>query len=207
MSQQQLTAEQQAKLPLYIQKWTDIGLRTETVDRDKATKALEWIYSNSLQRECPKDIYFVQSPMEAQELMNKIVRNVDIKADPKAKLEFFDICRSNWWMASYAFYDFTIREVYPEKIAEYKPFLDFLDVSKDYHMIWTFDKFAVVSDFPSEIHLTEDFKLHNQFDASLTYRDGFKIHSLDGQPLKKEEWYDKTKQFHSTLAKSVFKKI
>jgi len=202
-----LTPEQKAKLQEYIDSWKAVGLRTETMDKDKALESVKWIYANSIQRPMPDDVRYVSSPMEAQILLNKVIRGVDYNADPTVKLEFYDICRSNWWMASYAFYDFTIRELYPDKTEEYNEFLTFLQKAKEFHMIWTFDKMAVISDFPSEIHLTENYKMHNLFDGALVYRDGFKIHSLDGQPMKKDEWYDKTKQFHSTLAKSVFQKI
>lgn len=59
----QLTPEQEAQIPLYIEKWKKIALSTERIDRQRATDAITAAYQ-WFDCEAPEIIFF-DSPYEA----------------------------------------------------------------------------------------------------------------------------------------------
>ena len=61
-----MTKEQEAKVPVYLKKWQDLGYRTKTTDRDKARKAIDFLYTDIMKREKPKYVVFLDSPMACQ---------------------------------------------------------------------------------------------------------------------------------------------
>jgi hypothetical protein len=199
-----ITKEQEDQIEVYLKKWLDIGYRTETMDEDKAKKAVEFFYTTFLKIDTP-EIHFVKSPMEALILCNKIVNGITPEDDKP--MEFFEIARSNWWMSYYAFGEYLLDVIFPEKTPEFTEFKEFIEHSKNIHLLWTFDQFAVVCDFPSEINLDNESRLHNNLKGSLIYRDGYSLYSQDGEVMTKEDWLEKTKKFHSKLGKEIFKTL
>lgn len=201
---EQITPEQEAQVDVYLKKWLDIGYRTKTTDENKAKESVEFLYKEILEIKAPT-IYFVKSPMEAQLLCNKLVNN--IQEGSKEQLEYFEVARGNWWLSYYSFNDYLLNVIFPEKIPEFNMFTQFLEHSKHFHLLWTFDTFAIVSDFPSQINIDEESKLHSNFTGSLVYRDDYQIYAQNGTVLGKKEWFDQTKKYHSPLATEIFKKI
>jgi hypothetical protein len=65
-----ITPEQQAKIPEYLNYWLGIGLRTETIDREKAKSAVDFLYTNILKMDKPKQYIFLDSPMACQLFLN-----------------------------------------------------------------------------------------------------------------------------------------
>jgi hypothetical protein len=56
-----LTLEQEALIPVYLQKWLDVGYRTAPLDKAKAEKAIEFTYK-LMSKPMPQIIY-AESPM------------------------------------------------------------------------------------------------------------------------------------------------
>jgi hypothetical protein len=202
-----LTKEQEDQIPVYLKKWLDIGYRTASMDREKVKSGVEFLYKTFLHMDAP-EIHFVDSPIAAQKLANELCAKYSgVTPDPDAKPEYHDVARSNWWMSYYAFYDFVLNVIFPEEIVNFPKFIEFLEHSKEIHLLWTFDKAAIVCDFPSEINLNEDNKLHSTQSGGLVYRDGFSVYALEGNAMTKEDWEKVTLKFKSTLANSVFKQL
>ena len=65
-----LTPEQEAKIPQYLEYWKNIGLRTETIDREKAKEAVDFLYTKIMRIEKPKEYIFLDSPMACQLFLN-----------------------------------------------------------------------------------------------------------------------------------------
>lgn len=61
-----LTPEQEAKIPEYLEYWLAIGLRTETIDRERAKDAVDFLYTKILKMNKPKQYLFLDSPMACQ---------------------------------------------------------------------------------------------------------------------------------------------
>ena len=199
-----ITPEQEAQVDVYLKKWLDVGYRTATTEPDKATKSVEFLYEQILDLKTP-EIHFVKSPMEAQLLCNKLVNGID--AGSTEPLEYFEVARGNWWLSYYSFNDYLLNVIFPEKVAEFEKFTAFLEHSKHFHLLWTFDTFAVVCDFPSAINIDEESKLHSNFTGSLVYRDNYQIYAQNGTVMDKKEWNEVTKKYHSSLASEIFKKV
>jgi hypothetical protein len=73
----EMTKAQEKKVSVYLKKWLDIGYRTKTVDKRKATKALKFYYETILKKEQPKYIIFLDSPM-ACELACNLIKNTKL---------------------------------------------------------------------------------------------------------------------------------
>jgi hypothetical protein len=65
-----LTPEQENKIPEYLNYWLKVGIRTETIDRDKAKKAMNFLYTKILKMKEPKQYLFLDSPMACQLVLN-----------------------------------------------------------------------------------------------------------------------------------------
>jgi len=94
--------------------------------------------------------------------------------------------RSNLWVGYYVMYDFILNELFPERKKEFPLLEKVIKATSDIHMMWCFPEVVVISDFPESIKLNEDKRLHNGEGASLRYRDGFEIFSLNGVRVTKE---------------------
>lgn len=199
-----ITPAQEAQVDVYLKKWLDVGYRTETTDESKATDSVKFLYEEILDLKTPP-IHFVKSPMEAQLLCNKLVNGIE--PGSKEPLEYFEVARGNWWLSYYSFNDYLLNVIFPEKIGEFTKFTAFLEHSKHFHLLWTFDTFAVVCDFPSAINIDEESKLHSNFTGSLVYRDDYQIYAQNGTVMEKKDWVEVTKKYHSSLATEIFKKV
>lgn len=200
----EITQEQKDQVDLYLKKWLDIGHQTNEMDQGKAKKAVEFLYEKILEINTP-EIHFVKSPMEAIKLCNKLVNNIEY--DSKENLEYFEVARGNWWLSYYAFNDYLLNVIFPEKISEFNKFTEFLEHSKNFHLLWTFDTFAVICDFPTVINLDDDKKLHSNFSGALIYRDGNSIYARNGRTMLKKEWDEETKRLHSKIGSMIFEDL
>lgn len=203
-----LTPEQEAQIEVYLNKWLSLGYKTEAMDVEKAKAAVDFIYTKLLNLPTPP-IHIVQSPLEGQILCNKLARNVDARnLQPGETLEYYEMARSNWWMSSYAFYDYVLHVLFPEKSDEFPLFNEFLEHSHHLHFLWTFDEAAIICDFPSVINVEPvEGKLTATQTSSVVYRDGYEIFCYEGESMPKEEWMKVCAKFHSPLGQTIFQKI
>jgi hypothetical protein len=65
-----LTPEQESKIPEYLNYWLSVGLRTETIDREGAKEAVDFLYTKILKMDKPKQYIFLDSPMACQLFLN-----------------------------------------------------------------------------------------------------------------------------------------
>ena len=65
-----LTLKQESKIPEYLNYWLSVGLRTETIDREKAKEAVDFLYTKILKMDKPKQYLFLDSPMACQLFLN-----------------------------------------------------------------------------------------------------------------------------------------
>ena len=65
-----LTPEQESKIPDYLNYWLNIGLRIETIDRERAKEAIDFLYTKILKMDKPKQYLFLNSPMACQLFLN-----------------------------------------------------------------------------------------------------------------------------------------
>lgn len=201
-----LTPEQEAMLPKYYQMGLDIGYRTEPIDQAMATECIKEVHEFLDQTGVP-NIVFVQSPMEAQLKYNELKMATE-GLDPNSKKEYNDqYWVFNWFVAYYVFYLFLRNELMPEKKNDFPVLDQVIKWSKNLHYVISYGDTYFVSNFPSEISVDEEGKMDNKYGPGVSYSGDWAIYALEGETLSKEDWLEKTKPFHSPLAKEIFKKL
>jgi hypothetical protein len=104
------------------------------------------------------------------------------------KLEYFYLGYSLWFYAGYyGFYDYVLNELFPKKKKDFKLFTEFTSLYKELHQFFLFPKIAFVSEFPSEINVSSDFRLHNFNGPALLYPDSYSIYKMNGVTVTKEQ--------------------
>lgn len=73
-----LTPEQEALIPVYLEKWKNIALSTERIDRDKAVEAVKQAYEFIGEKE--PEILFFKSPCRA---LQNFSRHIDFESECK----------------------------------------------------------------------------------------------------------------------------
>ena len=171
----ELTPAQQAAMSVYRDKWIDIGLSTETIDRDKATAALAMTY-RAADLNPPSEVLFAAGPREAVAIFRGLF--------PNAPWE-----------------DFINNIIYGNHEADWASYVDYfqgelsLDLSKGNGLIelaktsgwvWIGADKAIIIDRPSHIRMDENNVLHAEDRPSILYRDGFAVYSWHGQRVPRD---------------------
>lgn len=79
------------------------------------------------------------------------------------------------------FYSFILNEIFPKKRKDFALFLEYLEHSKHYHISYLYPEIAVLSDFPSNLELNKDGKLHSLEKKAMEYRDGWGFYAVNGK--------------------------
>ena len=105
------------------------------------------------------------------------------------KLTYYYPTFDGWWYNYYKQYDFVLNELFPEKKSqpEFVKFRKLMDHMKEVHYVFMFEEICFISDFPKEINLNSDGRLHNIEAGALIYRDGYELYSLNGIRMEKEK--------------------
>ena len=71
----ELTPEQEAKIPLYYEKWYRNGLRVDRLDKERAIHSIEWVYEKFLPNAKKPAVIFGESPIGAT-LLGAMLREI-----------------------------------------------------------------------------------------------------------------------------------
>ena len=171
----ELTPAQNAAMDVYRDKWIDIGLSTETIDRDNVTAALAMAY-RAVDLNPPSEVLFAAGPREAVTIFRGLFPNAQWK-------------------------DFNNNIIYGNHEADWASYVDYfqsvvdLDLSKGNGLIeliktsgwaWISADRAIIIDRPSHIHMDENNVLHAEDRPSILYRDGFAVYSWHGQRVPRD---------------------
>lgn len=170
-----LTKEQEALIPVYLEKYKAIGLSTGPCNREEAEKAItdSYVY---LKHAEPKFVW-VNDPFEGALLAaqhakgSKDITEEDIKKQAsEASYGSFEA----QWVSFYAY----IAEVLPVQKDNLHEIVS--RIVTHCGVYWTFDGLVIISEKPIEIHM-EDSKLHNPDGLALKYPSGRGIYALNGE--------------------------
>lgn len=179
-----LTPEQEAALPKYRDKWREVGLNTDPIDRQAAQDSVNELYDISKRK--PPEIVWGRSPLECLNLRHQRSRG---KGALWQEI-FFMGAQESFWLAFYDFVE-SIGIEFPPDIKRH------FEAHKRYarHCGWmyAYDKVAYVSDRISEVHFDAQGRLHNATGPAINHRDGFACYSWHGMriPAKMIEERDK----------------
>jgi len=174
-----LSPEQEALIPTYAGKWLANGHKTTRVNQEKATTAVDWLYTEILKVKTP-EIVFVKGPAEACEYLG--VDMAELRAG---------VWLCNWWVGWIAFFDYLLNEVFPERKAEFPNFVALTEHWTNLHAIVPYDTVCVVLDYPTELVVDAENRLHNETGPAISYGDGRKSYCLTGR--KVPDWIVETK--------------
>lgn len=200
-----LTETQEKKIPQYLDKWLKIGLRTESMGRNKASESINWIYKNILDKPAPK-IIFADSPVQAVfmgaiiDKLPEILPNLKMGKPLESQLErqleshdnkwiqqhWGDHYISNWWVGWIGFYDFILNELFEDRQKDFTKFQEFIKHWQELHIIYPYDGICFVVDFPKVIERNVESRLHRDGGPALEYRDTYSLYSLNGIRVTKE---------------------
>lgn len=197
---EKLTAEQEAKMPEYVEKWIGIGSNTDRLDPKLTEKIVNNFRKLIKLSEAPLKI--VNNPIEAWVACCLVKQNVSLEnLDAEIESVFngnprkYDIPKASlpwqsgsFFSATFSFYDYMLEvvgvEFESELWAKYKTW----EATSQLGCIYPLEDVTVVCEKPTKICLNEDNVLHCDGDCALEYAGlgDFKIYALNG--VRVPEW-------------------
>ena len=172
-----ISPEQEATLPGYVEKWVNKARTTEPIDQIETAKWVGRAYQVA-GLEVPEIIYCV-SPKEAAAEIEK--RGGDKSLVYQAS---FKGNHESYWVSYYdclceLFGITSALEVIPQ-----------VEIAKHGGWVVLTDEVAVMIERPSELHFNEDFELHNTDGMACKWPDGFGFYTWNGKAV--EGWIIET---------------
>ena len=176
-----LTPEQEAQIPVYLERFKAIGLSTAPTNKAKAEDAVRrsYEYMNKISSSFSKNPEFVwaDSPMKGAILAaqfckgNTDVTDAEIKEQAQqASYGSFEA----YWVSTYAF----IAEQLPVKKDELIDIV--LDIVTHCGVYWTFEDIVILTPKPSKIEMTDQV-LHSTTGLALQYPNGDGLYAYKGE--------------------------
>ena len=174
-----LTPEQEAKLPIYREKWLKIGLCCDPIDENVGRFVSDYYYEKILKKKAVP-VEFFRSPVEA---WKAICRDNNIEENMKDFI--WPYLDGQYFSAYLSFYDFMHNELK----------VPFKNVEENYEWLMKLGQIglfyplpdkAYITDRTSHIGINSDGVLHEEARAAVEYRDGFKVFALHG--VRVPEW-------------------
>jgi len=185
----ELTKEQEAKFPEYVEKWTNIGLAVNKTDRAKAEDCLKRAYQ-AAGLEPPRHIVWAQSPVgcldnyarDYEEMLKEEGKTAtSAEVNKHVSEQAGNFCYGNHDAAFLSFYDFFLRECKVEACKKLLPLIELAECCG----WWLPYKYACYpSDMPTALH-REGNLLHKDGGPALAFADGFAVYALHGVLVSK----------------------
>lgn len=164
----ELTADQEAKMPEYVKKWTAIGLNTDRIDEKKCLDAIKLACRCADEKEIG-ELRLCSSP-------DDLVKQV-LAFDKTITFNDIQFGWGNQEAGWLSFYDFFKNETEVEGLEIVE---GLIQLAEHAHWFVFFEDVAFVSQKPTEIHLDEENRLSNEDGPAVLYEDGFSIYSVRG---------------------------
>lgn len=202
-----LTPEQEASIPVYRDKWIEIGLDTSPLNEKRAIEAVKLAYRLADQPE-PRYFLFADGPMEAmlflsaagtvtltQEDFDRLASE-DVMSLTRAVRKFSDEYKRQGkpiqtvWPGIYgqhgaghlSFYEF-----FADHFGLAEKSLGLREIGKECGWVWVYADLAIISRKPIRVTLNAQGNLHNEKVAAVEYLDGTKVYAFNGVVLP-ERW-------------------
>lgn len=166
----ELTPEQEALMPTYIEKWEKIGTCTDPCDEKEAERLISEAYVANGENP-PGRFIWVDSPEKAIELAAEM-------NGTKYNDEFSGVFWGQFEVGWLAFYDFMYNVVGLKE--EVKELIPLMEASKHIGCMIPFDEVCIVSRRFTAINRDDRGRLHNLNGPAMAYPDGWKDYSIHG---------------------------
>lgn len=179
-----ITPEQEAKIPEYLNRFLLVGRRTKPVSFEEIKQSVRYLYENILQMKTPK-IILVDSPYQLEnqlgnQLGNQLRNQLGIQLRKQLEKQLWkqQFGISNLYYCEYYYLSFIFNEVLESELT---PKLNnFVDAISKIHGASFTEDLAMVSQFPINLCLNEEDKLHNENGKALEYEDGTGLYAMNG---------------------------
>ena len=205
----ELTEDQERKLPEYFAKWNRVGKEYAPIDREKTVPLLKKYLGFADIK--PKIFLFLDSPMACQLSIN-FLKKLDSQLDSqlsrqlysqlssqlysqlssqlsRQKLDFFPLGwfyqRGNIGAGYAAFYDFLVSEVIKPSDEVLRVWNIFKTITQTMHYFFIFRDIVFISEKPRHLHFSGN-NLHSAKGPAAEYKDGYSLHALNGVAVDKE---------------------
>ena len=175
----QLTAEQEALIPVYRDKWIGIGLSTEPLNYEAAKNALFKAYA-AADLPPPGRVEVADSPMHAAKMLREIDPNIS-KSDIMNSAIYGN--HDAHWLSYYDYFG----EVCG--IEECSKLEGLIELAKNCGWVNVFDELAILQHRPTSIMMDDENRLHCDHAPAITYRDGYSVYSWHGVRIP-GEWIE-----------------
>ena len=163
-----LTKAQESRFQYYIDKWTEIGLSTDRIDRERHDQAIVDVYALA-DLPAPKIIY-MPCPLSGAKAAAKHLN----------KTGWVDWLWGNQWAGYAAWADFFLGEC---GVKVNKSCLAMMQYG---HYIWPLSDVCFASERPVSIHLDEQGRSHREDGPSVEYESGWGPYCWHGTRVPKE---------------------
>ena len=170
-----LTPEQESLLPVYRDKWIDIGLATGSCNYEEACKGVRIAYEKA-GLPPPGEILYAKGPLEAIDIIK--ARTGETKGDILAG-QMYGQHDANWL----GYYEYFWEVV---GIEECHLIEGLIAIAKNCGWWNAYETFAVVQDKPVEIYRDEEGRLHREDGYALVYADGLTVWSIEGYRVNEQ---------------------
>jgi hypothetical protein len=187
-----LTAEQEALLPVYRDKWLKIGLSTEPANLDKLIEGAGLAYEEA-KLKMPKDVHFAESPLAGVILATRLKKKLPSSVKDKDVLkEHRKECSdqlSNMrygphdapWLAFCDYCGEVLKVEGPERLKG-------LSIIAQNGGWWApYDTCVIFQNRHNKIVMDEQHRLHNLEGSAISYPDGFSVFAVHG--VRVPEWF------------------
>ena len=164
---EELTKEQEAMCPHYVDKWLAIGLSTEEVKIEEVKPFMDAAYKQA--RLKPPEYLLFDSPYAAAKA---IAERTGKKPDDHINEMGYGSQDAGWL----SFYDF-FREVCGIDLHEIEPLNG---IAKTCGWYAPYDEVCFLQQRPKAIHFDDKERLHNDSGMAVEYRDGWGAWSIEG---------------------------
>ena len=180
---EKLTKEQEAMIPVYLERFQKIVLSTEPTNREKAEAAIRRSYNylskiKEYNYKPNPEIVWCESPMAGAKLAAQFTKGdenvTQAEIQAQASLASFGSFEA-YWVATYAF---IAEQLLPEKKDE---LIDIeMEIAQECGIYWQFEDLVVLTPKPKVIKL-KDKKLHALDGMALEYPNGDGIYAVNGK--------------------------
>lgn len=173
----ELTPDQEAQIPIYIERYKKIGTRTGPCNRAAAEASIVEAYAY-LKKAAPT-FKWVGDPFEgAREAARHLKQSSEITTEEvraQAGLAHYGSFEAYW----VAFYSFAF-EVLPIEPPDNSNAIANKLVN-ECGIFWTFDDLCIISERPSTLFLNEEGKMHNEDGPAISWPSGANMFVFNGE--------------------------
>jgi hypothetical protein len=172
---EELTPEQQARIPFYLEKFKNIGLSTRPTDRAKAEAAVKRSYTYLKMQE--PEIFWAEDPFSGARMAAQFANGVENPTGKQIAEQAEHASYGSFNAYWVAFYSFVAREL-PVERDELIEIVE--DIVEECGVYWTFEDAVILTPKPVKISMVDD-KLHDSEDMAIKYANGAGLYAINGE--------------------------